>query len=221
VDRETTTYPNGTTVTDGVDDSDQLTSTTAVTGTTTVLSAAYGRDPVGQLSTRAVGAVSQSFGYNGKEQLASDGSAAYTTDAADNPTTVGPATQSFDAAGQLCWSLPSGTAANPTCGTPPTGATAVTHDGIGNRKTAGSATYGYDQAARLTTFTGPSASATYRYDGNGLRTLKTVGGVTTTFRLGQRRHAEHPDRRNHQLSLRARAAADRADRFDGEFVVRS
>ncbi|WP_432855272.1 RHS repeat domain-containing protein [Amycolatopsis sp. CA-161197] len=177
----TTTYPNGTTVTDGVDDADQLISTTAVTGATTVFSATYGRDPVGQLSNRAVGSASQSFGYNAKEQLASDGSAAYSTDAADNPTTVGATTQSFDAAGQLCWTLPGATAPNPTCATPPAGAATVTFDGVGNRKTAGSATYGYDQAARLTTFTGPSTSATYRYNGDGLRTSKTVGGVTTTF----------------------------------------
>ncbi len=177
---KTTTYPNGTTVTDGVDDTGRLTSTTAVTGTTTVLSATYGRDPAGQLSTRTVGQAAQTFGYNPKEQLASDGSATYTTDAADNPTTVGATTQAFDAAGQLCWSL-AGTTANPTCATTPAGATAVTHDGVGNRKTAGSATYAYDQASRLTAFTGPATSATYRYDGNGLRTSKTAGGVTTAF----------------------------------------
>jgi RHS repeat-associated protein len=44
--------------------------------------------------------------------------------------------------------------------------------------TAGQPTsYSYDQASRLTSVDGPAA-ATYRYDGDGLRTSKTVGGAT-------------------------------------------
>jgi RHS repeat-associated protein len=178
---KTEAYPNGTTVTNGYNDSDQLTSTAAVTGSTTVLSTTYGRDPIGQLSTRAVASVTQTFGYNAKEQLASDGSATYATDAADNPVTVGTATQSFDPAGELCWSLPAGTATNPTCATPPAGATTYTFDSLGERKTAGSTSYGYDQAGRLTTFTNQSTSATYAYNGDGVRTSKTVGAAKMAF----------------------------------------
>ncbi|MBP2326973.1 RHS repeat-associated protein [Kibdelosporangium banguiense] len=177
---KTTAYPNGTTVTNGYNDADQLTSTTAVTGTTTVFSMTFGRDPIGQLSSRQVGTASQTFGYNAKNQLSSDGSTTYGVDAADNPTKVGAATQAFDPAGQLCWSLPSGSVTNPSCGTVPTGATPYTSDSLGERKTAGSTTFGYDQAGRLTTF-GGSSSATYRYNGDGLRTSKTVGSATTTF----------------------------------------
>jgi hypothetical protein len=70
-----------------------------------VLSMTFGRDPAGQLSAQTIGSTSQNFGYNAKGQLGSVGSTTYGTDAANNPITVGTATQTFDAAGQLCWSL--------------------------------------------------------------------------------------------------------------------
>ncbi|WP_091314074.1 RHS repeat-associated core domain-containing protein [Amycolatopsis tolypomycina] len=173
----TTQYPDGDTVTDGYDDAEQQTSTSAVTGSATVLSATYGRDPMGQLSTQTVGTSSQPFGYTPREQLGSAGGSTFAYDAADNPTTVGAATQAFDAAGQLCWALAGSTVTAPTCGTVPGGATAVTHDNLGERKTFGSTTYSYNQAGRLT----GTAGATYTYNGDGLRTTKTAGGVTATF----------------------------------------
>lgn len=182
---KSTAYPNGTTVTNGYDDSDQLSSTNAVTGTTTVLSMTFGRDPLGQLSSRTTtGQSAESFGYTPREQLASAGPAAYGMDAANNPVTVGAVTQAFDPAGQVCWALATGSVTNPTCAAKPAGATAFTFDDLGERKTAGSATYGYDQAGDLTTFSGPGGSAVYKYDGLGLRTAKTVGGVTTPFVWG-------------------------------------
>ena len=176
----TTQYPNGTTVTDAYNDADQQTSTTAATGSTTVLSATYGRDPLGQLSSQTIGSSSQSVGYTPREQLQSAGSSSFTYDAANNPTKVGAATQAFDPAGQLCWTLPSGSVSNPSCGTVPSGATAATSDALGERKTLGSTTYGYDQAGRLTTLTGPT-NATYAYNGDGLRITKTVASAKTTF----------------------------------------
>lgn len=185
----TTSYPNGTTVTNGYDNREAQTSTTAVTGPTTVLSAGYGYDPTGQLNSQTVGAVSRSFAYTPREQLASDTSggttAGYAQDAANNPTTVGANTQAFDPAGQECWSTTS-TVANPSCGTVPTGATTYTFDGIGERTAATPAsgtasTYGYNQAGQLKSFSGPNGSATYAYDGTGLRVAKTAGGVTSTF----------------------------------------
>lgn len=177
----TTAYPNGATVTNGYDNREDLTSTGAVTGGTTVLSAGYGRDPVGQLSSQTVGGVSRSYGYTPREQLSSDTSGGTTTgyaqDAADNSTTVGAATQAFDAAGQECWSTTS-TVSSPTCGTVPAGATAYTYDGLGERTRTGTATtYAYDQAGHLTSVTG----ATYTYNGDGLRTTKTVASTTSTF----------------------------------------
>jgi RHS repeat-associated protein len=88
--------------------------------------------------------------------------------------------QAFDAANQLCWSAPtSGT----SCATAPTGATTYSYDSHGNRTTvtppAGAATtLAYDQANRLTAY---GATATYAYNGDGLRLSKTVSGTTSSF----------------------------------------
>jgi RHS repeat-associated protein len=40
---------------------------------------------------------------------------------------------------------------------------------------------GYDQEDRLTNYTSPTTTATYGYNGDGLRTSKTVAGATTQF----------------------------------------
>jgi RHS repeat-associated protein len=162
---KTTQYPNGTAVTNGYNDSDQLTSTNAVAGGKTLVSATFGRDPMGQVGSQTVGPVSQTIGYTAREQLQS----------------AGTATQTFNAAGQLCWTLPAGSVANPACGAAPAGATTYTFDTLGERETAGATTYSYDQASRLTASGNGSTSATYVYDGDGLRTSKTVGAATGTF----------------------------------------
>ncbi|MFI9381138.1 RHS repeat-associated core domain-containing protein [Kutzneria sp. NPDC052558] len=178
---KTAQYPNGTTVTNGFNDSDQLTSTNAAAGSRALLSANYGRDPMGQLGSQVIGPVSQTISYTAREQLKSAGTSNFAYDAASNPTTVGTATQTFDSAGQLCWTLPTGTVSNPTCGTAPTGATTYTFDALGERKKAGATTYSYDQASRLTSFGNGPISATYAYNGDGLRTSKTVGSATSNF----------------------------------------
>ena len=150
-----TAYPDGVTVTNSYDDNDLLTGTTAGSA----LSASYGRDPVGQASSRTVAGVTQNFGYSPREQLTSAGSTSFAYDAANNPVTVGGTTQTFDAAGQL---------------------TGDTFDALGERTKAGAATYGYNQAGQLTSYAGAN-SATYAYNGDGTRTSKTTGGATTTF----------------------------------------
>ncbi len=187
----TTSYPNGTTLTNTYDDSGFLSGTSAATGTATVLAVTYGRDAQNQLSSQTAGGVAQSYGYTPREQLASTtsgGSAtAFGYDAANNPTTVATATQAFDPAGQLCWTLPSGPApGGQDCATVPSGATTYASDALGQRTkatpAAGTAsTYGYDQAGRLTSATGPGGSASYVYDGSGQRVAKTAGGVTSAF----------------------------------------
>ena len=178
----TTAYPNGTTVTNTYDDRNSLSATSAVTGTTTVLALTYGRDKVGQLSAQSTGSgPQQPFGYSPREQLASAGTTSFSYDAADNPVAVGTATQAFDPAGRLCWSLPSGTVTSPTCAAAPGGSTTYSFDPLGNRTKAGTKTYGYDQASRLTSYTGPGGTASYRYDGDGHRMSKTVGTTTTAY----------------------------------------
>ena len=64
-----------------------------------------------------MGGTPQNFGYTTTNQLASSGSIAFAYDAAGNPTTVASTTQTFDAAGQLCWSAPA--TSNPSCSTAP------------------------------------------------------------------------------------------------------
>lgn len=56
--------------------------------------------------------------------------------------------------------------------------TSYAYDKTGDLVRAGSVTLGYDQAGELTSY---GTSATYAYNGDGLRVAKTVSGVTTTF----------------------------------------
>jgi len=186
----TTSYPDGVTVTNGYDNRGSLTSIKAMSGSTTVLAQSYTRDAAGQVSTQTIGSTADSYGYTTDEQLASDTSGTtvtpYAADGASNPTTVGPSTQAFDAAGQACWTLPSGTVSTPACATVPSGATAYTYNSEGQRTKATPASgtasaYGYNQAGQLTSFSGSGGSASYAYDGDGLRISKTVGGTTSTF----------------------------------------
>ncbi|WP_026423737.1 hypothetical protein [Actinokineospora inagensis] len=71
------------------------------------------------------------------------------------------------------------TIANLTCASPPVGATGYTFDSSGNRTKSGTKTFGYDQANRLSSAS-TGSTASYTYDGTGLRTGKTVNGNTTT-----------------------------------------
>ncbi|MFL6077227.1 MAG: RHS repeat-associated core domain-containing protein [Mycobacteriales bacterium] len=169
-----TSYPDGVTVTNGYDNAGMLTSTALANGSGAIGAVRYGRDAVGQVSSQALAGTTQTYGYNAREQLANasgGGTAtAYAYDAASNPTTVGPATQAFDPAGQLRTS----------------GGTAYTFDAEGERTGATPAggmatTYRYDQDARLTGLTTGSGTATYSYDGDGLRAAKSVAGATSTF----------------------------------------
>ena len=122
----------------------------------------------------------------------------YAFDNADNLTTMenaahsGTNTQQFNNADELCWTV-AGASGN-SCGSPPAGATTFGYDDRGNRTSlvpnVGSATcWGYDQGGELTSMktgtgsscTSPSTVGTYAYDGDGLRTSKTVAGTTTHF----------------------------------------
>jgi RHS repeat-associated protein len=112
------------------------------------------------------------------------GSQLYTYDTADNLVRNMATTQSYNAADELCWSV-TGTSTN-TCATPPTGATGYSYDTRGNRTkitppSGPATTLGYDQADRLVSYTQGYPSATYAYNGDGLRMTKTVGPTTTPF----------------------------------------
>ena len=135
----------------------------------------------------------QSFSYDGLPRLTKvtdsttpGNTATYGYDVADNPITLGATAQAFNAANELCWTAPTAAAGtNRACGTPAAGAKTYTYSPTGNRTAvtpaSGPATsFGYDAADRLTSITG-AVSATYSYDGDGLRTSKTTGGVSSSF----------------------------------------
>jgi RHS repeat-associated protein len=107
------------------------------------------------------------------------GSLPYTYDAGDNLTKMGAAFQTFNNADQLCWTG----STSGTCSSPPSGVTRYAYDTRGNRVTVtppsgGPTTLAYDQANRLV---GYGATATYAYNGDGLRMSKTISGSTTQF----------------------------------------
>ena len=195
-----TTYPASSGVVDTLayNGAQQLTSISDVRGANTLFAATYGRDANGQVASDSSLASSVgSYRYTALNQVCyagssnssacsapPSGSQAYAYDAADNLTSDNGATQGFNAADQLCWTV-AGTNSN-ACGTPPTGATTYTLNSRGDRTAvtpaSGSATsLGYDQANRLTSWNQGSTSATYTYNGDGLRMSKTVGGATSTF----------------------------------------
>ena len=187
-----TVYPNGDTVTNSVDNAGNQSGTT-LSGAATA-SLGYARDKADQVTgvtpTTALPGSAQTEAYTADQQLKSSTSGstatAYAYNAAGDPTTAAGNAQAFDAAGQLCWTLPGTATSGSPCTTAPTGATTYTYDAQGDRTAATPATgtdttYGYNQADQLTGYTGPGGSASYAYNGAGLRADKTVGTTTTSF----------------------------------------
>jgi YD repeat-containing protein len=205
-----TVYPDGDTVAAGYDNADNQMSVTLSGAASASLT--YTRDDAGQVS--GVTPVSlpggaQTDTYTTDEQLASSTTGSTTTayayNAAGEPTTAGGSAQAFDAAGQLCWTLPGTATSSSPCGTKPTGATSYSYDTQGDRTAATPATgtassYSYNEADQLTGYTGAGGTAGYTYNGQGLRVAKTVGAVTTgfTWSIG----SVPAVRRRHQLPLR-------------------
>lgn len=195
-DNATTTYPNGTTVTNGFNNGGQETSTTLAAGATILGAVVYARDNAGQVASSTPSGTlpgsAESDSYTPLQQLAGTGissASQYTYNSANDPTDLGGAMQEFDAAGQLCWSTAVSVTGTPSCTTVPTGATTFAYNANGQRTsttpTSGTpSTYAYDQAGSLTTAATPSGSGTYAYNGDGLRMAKTVSGVTTQFTWG-------------------------------------
>ncbi|HVF14431.1 MAG TPA: RHS repeat-associated core domain-containing protein [Acidimicrobiales bacterium] len=151
---------------------------------TSFLRFSYERDTSGRLSSvtsTGVPADDHTFGYTALNQLATDNGSTFSYDPAGNLTGLPDGTiQAYDAAHQLCWAAAAGSG---TCALPPPGATTYEYDARGNRTStappngAARLTYHYDQANRLVA----APSATYTYNGEGLRTAKTVSGTTTAF----------------------------------------
>jgi RHS repeat-associated protein len=185
-------YGNGDTSTVAYDNADQPSSSALTRGTTGLGTITYGRDNTGDLNatTPSAGAPGSAttYGYNTDQYLTGATVGTTTTpygyDSVGDPTKLGAATQVFDAAGQLCWTTTT-TVSSPTCGSPAAGATSYNYDADGNRtgkSPSGSpaTTYGYNAAGELTTVSG-AVSATYTYDGDGLRATKASGSTSLAF----------------------------------------
>jgi RHS repeat-associated protein len=148
-----------------------------VSGKTNFLNLKYSRDGDSNLT----GDGSQTMGYDqlDRQNSAASGATTYSYDLADNLTQAASGsttTNVFDAAEQISTS------------TTMTGSTLVkkltyTFDSNGSRtqqtdQNNVSTMFGYDQGNRLTRF---GSNATYSYNGDGLRTKKTVSGVTEAY----------------------------------------
>jgi RHS repeat-associated protein len=179
-------YQNGVTTTRTPDNADRLMGITDIHNSTTLASMTYSRDNNNQINGETdsgVPQVAQPYTYTALNQVKAAGSSSYGYDAGDNLTKLASGTnQLFDPAAELCWSS---TNTGTNCSSPPSGATTYTYDSRGDRKTSTtgstSLTYGYDEASRLISYASATQTATYKYNGGGLRMSKTVNGVTTPF----------------------------------------
>ena len=179
------------------DNADRLAKITDTRGTTSLFSASYERNAIGQLTfDNSVHGPDHSYGYTALNQLCyaapnaqqpctqpQPPSVKFSYDLASNLVQDGGTTQAFDPADELCWTVSPNTG-NASCSTSPAGATTYRYDTRGNRTratpaTGTSTTLSYDQANRLVAYTGPTSMATYSYDGDGLRMSKVVGGTAT------------------------------------------
>jgi RHS repeat-associated protein len=167
-------YPNGVSALPAYDKADQLTSVTDKKGSSTLASFSYARNSLGEVAADTeAGAVAgaQHYSYTQLSELASDSAGSYGYDPAGDLTAQpGGETQAFNAAGEL------------TSTTVRTATTSYSYDKDGDLTSAGSVSLAYNQAGELT---GYGTAATYAYDGDGLRSSKTVGGTTTAFAWDQ------------------------------------
>jgi len=113
------------------------------------------------------------LGKHSRQALNPLGTSAY--DPGRRPTRLSSRFQAFDVSGELCW-VGSSTG---DCGQPPAGATVYDYDDDGQRTGAGAESFAYDAYGVMTSAS--SGSSAYDYAADGLRTSKTVDGVTTPF----------------------------------------
>src|SRR5205823_3559545 len=175
------------------DAADRLMAISDKKGANTLFSATYTRDSANQLaSDSSIPSSTGSYRYTTINQVCYAGSSntpacssppagsiAYTYDAGDNLTKNGSVFQAFNNADELCWTGNR----SATCAHPPSGATSYTYDNRGNRTkitppSGGATNLSFDQANRLTAY---GSSATYAYNGDGLRMSKTSSGSTSQF----------------------------------------
>ena len=178
------TYAAGKTVRYSYDTRGLLTSVTDWIGGTTTL--AY--DDAAQLvSITFPNGILQQYGYDRNGRVTSiqlrRGSASVSSIAVTR-----------DAAGQITSSeRTAATAADPAAGSLPLAYDAAhqvagsTYDGLSRLTASGQRTYAWDGASRLKSYSGADGSATFTYDGAGLRISRTDGGATQNYVLNYAR----------------------------------
>jgi RHS repeat-associated protein len=175
----TTTYPNGVVTTNTYDIADRLTGISTVKSATTILSITYTLDDVGNRLAMVDGSGTTSYTYDELNRLTgvsyptgSPASVSYTYDAMGNRLTLvedGVTTSySYDAADRL---------------TSTTGGSSLsfTWDNNGQMLTKGSQAFGWDALGRMTGLTNGGTTASYVYNGDGVRIGKTVDSLTTNY----------------------------------------
>jgi RHS repeat-associated protein len=168
------TRPNGVESTYAYDSAGHVTSITHKKGATTLLSFAYTYDDAGRRTSVATPEGTESYTYDALGRLTQVSypggqTVSYTYDGAGNRKTEtrGGSTTNYDydAAGQLV------TVGNKT----------YTHDANGNLTAAGSDSFTWDYDNRLTTASVGTHTASYAYDGDGVRTRATVDGNQASY----------------------------------------
>jgi RHS repeat-associated protein len=174
-------YPNTVATTEGYDRAGHLTSISDQQGSNSpFFSETYGRDSAGQLTSDGT----NSFGYDTVNRLTSGGSQTYAYDNADRVTAI-------DTSGGNQGALAYDNADQLSTDTITNGGTQVQkytygYDANGNRVSRTDASsnvsnYGWDQASHLLSYAAGTTTADYAYNGDGLRTSKTVNGSSEAF----------------------------------------
>jgi len=162
------------------DNAGGLTGVSHVQGGTTLASATYTLDSVGNRTQRVDQAGTHSYSYDNLYRLTSvtypgPSTTSYAFDAFGNRTSKtdagGTTGYSYDDADRL------------TTVTPPSPAPSVsyTSDNNGDLTARGSDSFAWDYEDRMTSATVGGTTTTFAYRGDGLRNSRTTGGVTTTF----------------------------------------
>jgi RHS repeat-associated protein len=158
---------------------DRLTAISHVKGATTLASVAYTLDAVGNRTQRVDQEGTHTYSYDNLYRLTSvdypgPDMASYYFDAFGNRTSMtngsGTTNYAYDNADRIT----SVTLPGPTV-------TSYTWDDNGNLTNRGADTFAWDVEDRMTSATVGGTTTTFAYRGDGLRAIRTAGGVTTNF----------------------------------------
>jgi len=173
-------YPNGVVTTNTYDNADRLTNITTVRGTTTLSTITYTMDNIGNRLTMVDNDGTTTYTYDELNRLltvaypvGSPANVSYSYDPMGNRMTMIEdsvvTNYVYNAADQLTSTTKSGVT------------TTYTWDNTGNMLTKGSQTFTWNRAGRMTGLTNGATTASYRYNGDGVRLGKTLNGTATNY----------------------------------------